>query len=120
MISNLSTMTTMMKFFLTACLALGSTLAFAPSRSFQRGATSVFSSADDFSSYSTTDPLQQLAYKDTLVGTGDAIEKGKVVTIAYQGRLMSNGRKFDEGNGYSFRLGEGKVIPGWEIGLLVG
>jgi FKBP-type peptidyl-prolyl cis-trans isomerase len=72
-----------------------------------------------FDSYSISDPLQQLAYRDTEVGTGEVIEKGKVVTVAYEGRLMSNGFKFDFGKGYAFRFGEGRVIPGWEVGLVV-
>jgi FKBP-type peptidyl-prolyl cis-trans isomerase len=60
-----------------------------------------------------------LAYRDIEIGTGDVIEKGKVVTVAYEGRLMSNGYKFDFGKGYAFRFGEGRVIPGWEVGLVV-
>jgi FKBP-type peptidyl-prolyl cis-trans isomerase len=39
--------------------------------------------------------------------------------MAYEGKLMSNGSMFDSGNGYSFRLGDGKVLPGWEQGLSV-
>jgi FKBP-type peptidyl-prolyl cis-trans isomerase len=75
----------------------------------------------EFDSYSITEPNEsnQIVYKDTIVGTGDIIEKGKVITVAYEGRLMLNNKKFDSGKGYSFRLGEGRVIPGWENGLLV-
>jgi hypothetical protein len=68
--------------------------------------------ADPFSSYRQTND-QALAYRDTLLGTGDVAEKGNVITVAYKGRLMSTGAQFDEGTGYGFRLGEGKVIPGW-------
>lgn len=75
---------------------------------------------DPFSSYSQDDPLQQLAFQDAEIGSGDAITKGDVITVAYTGRLMSNGRKFDSGTGYSFEFGAGKVIPGWEKGLQVG
>ena len=70
-----------------------------------------------FDDYSQTEPDQDLAYQDTVVGTGDVAEEGKVVTVAYKGTLMSNGKKFDEGPGISFRLGSRKVIPGWEQGI---
>jgi hypothetical protein len=74
---------------------------------------------NDFNIYSIANPVQQLAIKDEVVGDGDVAEKGKVLTMAYEGKLMSNGYMFDSGVGYSFRLGDGKVIPGWEQGLSV-
>ena len=43
-----------------------------------------------FDDYSQTDPNQGLEYKDTLIGTGDVVEAGKVLTVAYKGRIMSN------------------------------
>lgn len=70
-----------------------------------------------FDAYQPTASQTSLEFKDTVVGDGEMAEKGKVLTVAYEGRLMSNGKVFDKGNGYSFRLGEGKVIPGWEKGL---
>lgn len=72
---------------------------------------------DPFESYQQS-PDQQLRVKDTVIGDGEVAQNGKVLTVAYQGRLMSTGKQFDQGEGYSFRLGEGKVIPGWEQGLL--
>ena len=71
-----------------------------------------------FDEYSQTEPDQDLAYEDTVVGTGDVAMEGKLVTVAYKGTLMSNGKKFDEGPGISFRLGEGRVISGWERGIV--
>jgi FKBP-type peptidyl-prolyl cis-trans isomerase len=110
--------------------AIGATLAFAPLPMTQQIAatgrifsmystTSALEEVDAFNSYSIDNPLQQLAYRDTVIGTGDVIEKGKVAIVAYEGRLMSNGYKFDFGTGYAFRFGEGRVIPGWEVGLAV-
>mmetsp|Transcript_25933 Transcript_25933/g.47690 ORF Transcript_25933/g.47690 Transcript_25933/m.47690 type:complete len:199 (+) Transcript_25933:123-719(+) len=106
------------------------TSAFAPARQQQRqqqqpsmlvkpqAAPSLLSlNSASFDDYSQTEPDQDLAYQDTVVGTGDVAEEGKVVTVAYKGTLMSNGYKFDEGPGISFRLGSGKVIPGWEQGI---
>jgi len=72
-----------------------------------------------FEAYSVTDPNQGLATKDTVVGTGEAAKTGDVITVAYAGRLMSNGKQFDAGAGFSFKLGEGRVMPGWEQGISV-
>ena len=72
-----------------------------------------------FEEYSQTDLTQDLAYKDVVIGTGDddVAEEGSFVTVGYKGTLMSNGKQFDEGS-ISFRLGEQKVIPGWERGIM--
>lgn len=71
----------------------------------------------EFDEYSQTEPTQDLGYEDTLIGTGDMAMEGKVVTVAYKGTLMESGKTFDEGS-ISFRLGEGRVIAGWERGLV--
>mmetsp|Transcript_3797 Transcript_3797/g.5833 ORF Transcript_3797/g.5833 Transcript_3797/m.5833 type:complete len:207 (+) Transcript_3797:64-684(+) len=71
-----------------------------------------------FDEYSQTDPDQDLAYEDTLIGTTDGVAmEGKFVTVAYKGQLMSNNKVFDEGQ-ISFRLGDNKVIKGWDRGLI--
>jgi FKBP-type peptidyl-prolyl cis-trans isomerase len=70
-----------------------------------------------FDDYSQTDPMQDLAIQDTVLGSGPVAEKGRVVTVAYKGRLMCSGKEFDSGTGFSFRLGDGRVIPGWEAGI---
>ena len=77
------------------------------------------SSSSSFDSYSITNPLQKLAYRDVVIGDGETIQNGKVITVAYEGRLLSNGKQFDFGKGYAFRLGDQRVIPGWEVGLQV-
>ena len=76
---------------------------------------------DAFDGYDCLSQSQtELAFKDLVVGDGDdVLEEGKVATIAYTGRLMSSGKQFDQGPGYAFRLGDGNVVPGWEIGLRV-
>ena len=48
-------------------------------------------------------------------------QSGDTVTIHYTGNLKSNGKKFDSsigGEPIKFRLGQGRVIKGWEDGLL--
>lgn len=70
-----------------------------------------------FDDYLPTAEDQDLAYQDTAVGSGDMAMEGKFLTMAYKGKLMSNNKQFDEGT-ISFRLGENRVIPGWEQGLV--
>jgi FKBP-type peptidyl-prolyl cis-trans isomerase FkpA len=58
--------------------------------------------------------------EDLKVGTGDAAVPGKTVTVHYTGWLTS-GKKFDSsydhGQPFSFVLGTGSVIPGWDMGV---
>jgi FKBP-type peptidyl-prolyl cis-trans isomerase len=61
-----------------------------------------------------------LQYKDVTVGSGDEAQPGKTVSVHYTGWL-TNGAKFDSsidrGQPFSFTLGAGGVIPGWEEGV---
>jgi FKBP-type peptidyl-prolyl cis-trans isomerase len=71
---------------------------------------------DLFENY-TPGETKLLASKDTAVGSGEVFAKaGDVVTMKYEGRLLSNNEKFDGGT-FSFKLGQGKVIRGWDEGL---
>tara|TARA_B110001452_G_C15199277_1_gene416263 strand:- start:676 stop:1314 length:639 start_codon:yes stop_codon:yes gene_type:complete len=61
-----------------------------------------------------------LKYIDELVGSGDAIEKGTKIRVDYTGRLAKDGTVFDSSKGrgpFTFPLGEGRVIPGWDEGV---
>lgn len=61
-----------------------------------------------------------LQYVDLVVGTGDAAVAGKTATVHYTGWL-TNGKKFDSsvdrGQPFSFPLGAGRVIKGWDEGV---
>lgn len=51
-------------------------------------------------------------------GDGPAVDSGKLLTVKYSGRRLENDSVFQSST-YSFVLGNGKVIPGWEQGLKV-
>jgi FKBP-type peptidyl-prolyl cis-trans isomerase len=73
---------------------------------------------DPFASY-VPGVSKDLAFRDLVVGEGEASQIGDVLTVAYVGKLMKTGKKFDEGSGFRFKLGEGRVLKGWETGLQV-
>lgn len=74
----------------------------------------------------TTTP-SGLQYEDTVPGAGTEAVAGKSVRVHYTGWLYdpnannSRGKKFDSskdrGQPFSFRLGGGEVIRGWDEGV---
>ncbi|MBL8824950.1 MAG: FKBP-type peptidyl-prolyl cis-trans isomerase [Planctomycetia bacterium] len=61
-----------------------------------------------------------LKYIDLATGNGDKAKIGSKIGVIYTGTLKT-GEKFDSNVGkapYSVTIGEGRVIKGWEIGLL--
>lgn len=58
--------------------------------------------------------------QDIKVGKGAEAKAGQSVTVDYTGRL-TDGTKFDSsvdsGKPFTFLLGAGKVIPGWDQGV---
>src|SRR5437763_1687422 len=63
---------------------------------------------------------QDLTKEDTREGTGSAAAKGDAVEVHYTGWLK-DGTKFDSskdrGRPFSFTLGAGQVIQGWDQGV---
>lgn len=61
-----------------------------------------------------------LKYEDTVEGTGALAQKGQMVSVHYTGWL-ENGTKFDSSKDrnqpFSFKLGAGQVIRGWDEGV---
>jgi len=64
---------------------------------------------------STTEGLR---YEITSAGNGDFPTNGTNVTVNYTGKLL-NGTVFDSNNkgSFSFALGTGRVIQGWDLGI---
>lgn len=76
------------------------------------------------------DPLPKavtkLVIQDTIPGTGKEAKKGKTIKVNYTGWLydpskpMGRGKQFDTSAGsepFSFELGGGRVIKGWDEGF---
>ena len=61
---------------------------------------------------------------ETLIpGSGDAIKNGQQATVQYVGVLFKDGKEFDTSWGkgkqpFTFTLGSGQVISGWDQGVL--
>ncbi|CAH1182201.1 unnamed protein product [Phyllotreta striolata] len=62
-----------------------------------------------------------LVIEDIKAGQGNPAKPGRIVTVYYEGRLKNNNKVFDatkQGKGFSFKLGSGEVIKGWDVGLV--
>ena len=89
----------------------------------------LFSSNYQFKEPKKVDPVvvADLVKTDKKLGTGDVASKGKTVSVHYTGWLYDEaasghqGVKFDSSRDrnqpYDFALGEGQVIPGWDMGV---
>jgi FKBP-type peptidyl-prolyl cis-trans isomerase len=59
--------------------------------------------------------------EDVTVGTGPAVKSGDLITVHYVGTLPG-GKEFDSsrprGQPFTVPVGAGRVIRGWDIGLL--
>ena len=63
-----------------------------------------------------------LKTEDLVVGSGAAAESGKPISVQYVGVSYSTGKQFDaswdSGSPFDFTLGAGKVIKGWDEGIV--
>lgn len=64
--------------------------------------------------------MSELKIEDLVEGSGATAERGRTVSVHYTGWLV-DGRKFDSsldrGRPFSFPLGAGRVIRGWDEGV---
>ena len=67
------------------------------------------------------DPPTKLEIEDIVKGKGKAAKEGDTVSVQYAGVSFSTGQEFDaswnRGEPFSFGLGQGQVIPGWDEGV---
>lgn len=73
-------------------------------------------------SMDTQSTITELKIEDTLVGTGATATAGDMVTMNYVGMLL-DGTVFDASKnhgdtGFTFTLGAGQVIQGWDTGIV--
>lgn len=63
-----------------------------------------------------------LVIEEIVVGEGDQAQPGQTAVVHYVGVAASNGEEFDaswnRGDPFSFPLGGGYVISGWDQGVL--
>lgn len=71
--------------------------------------------------FKTSDKVTKLETKDLTVGKGAAAKSGDCLEVKYYGTLADSGKKFDENftepTALKFQLGQGQVIPGWDLGV---
>lgn len=64
--------------------------------------------------------IQGVTVIDSKVGIGATAKKGSVLCMRYIGKLEKGSKIFDKntkGKPFSFNLGKGEVIKGWDIGI---
>jgi FKBP-type peptidyl-prolyl cis-trans isomerase len=73
--------------------------------------------ADPIIETETAEDGPVLVVEDVEVGIGnETAEQGDNVTVSYRGTL-ENGHEFDKANKFTFLLGAGDVIKGWDLGI---
>jgi FKBP-type peptidyl-prolyl cis-trans isomerase len=79
---------------------------------------------DNEQAYSMKQTESGLEYRDVKKGTGDALKPGQTCVVHYTGWLWQDnakGKEFDSsvkrGTPFSFRVGAGRVIQGWDEGV---
>ncbi|WP_442933662.1 FKBP-type peptidyl-prolyl cis-trans isomerase [Micromonospora sp. CPCC 206060] len=69
-----------------------------------------------------TGTLTKLTATPLIKGTGPAAQAGQQITVNYVGAFYATGEEFDaswkRSQPFTFQLGGGQVIPGWDQGLV--
>ncbi|KKR10698.1 MAG: Peptidyl-prolyl cis-trans isomerase [Candidatus Woesebacteria bacterium GW2011_GWA1_39_21] len=81
----------------------------------------MYSNGSTISNMQITQTQKDMVKEDILIGNGTEAVDGKTITVNYEGTL-EDGTKFDSSydrdQPFSFTLGEGGVIKGWDLGVL--
>jgi len=81
----------------------------------------MYSNGSTISNMQITQTQKDIVKEDILIGNGTEAVDGKTITVNYEGTL-EDGTKFDSSydrdQPFSFTLGEGGVIKGWDLGVL--
>jgi peptidylprolyl isomerase len=84
------------------------------------GISTDMSSKPEIPKQSGKEPTK-LVVTDIVKGKGATAKSGDTVAVHYVGVLFSDGQQFDaswdSGSPFSFALGQGSVIPGWDEGV---
>lgn len=63
----------------------------------------------------------ELQISDHKIGTGKEVVRGSLLVVEYEG-FLEDGTKFDSsfdrGKSFQFVFGTGRVIKGWDLGLI--
>jgi FKBP-type peptidyl-prolyl cis-trans isomerase len=65
-------------------------------------------------------PSPTVGIDDLVVGSGAVAQTGNTVTVDYVGRLQDGSQfdsSYDRGQPFTFRIGAGQVIAGWDRGV---
>lgn len=113
------------------CLALVAAVAGCGSSSSSTGSTTTTSTSESAPVSEKTKPKvvvpkgappKKLVIKEVEKGSGPAAKPGDEVTVQYVGVSYKSGKEFDSSwsrnEPFSFKLGAGQVIPGWDQGVV--
>ncbi len=86
-----------------------------------KGAQTTGSDATQVAPQAEQKPEAKVEIEDSVVGTGVEAVDGKTIVVHYTGTLKEGGTKFDSSldrkEPFSFTLGAGQVIRGWDQGI---
>lgn len=75
----------------------------------------------EFDVDTSAEPPTELVIEDLVEGEGDEAVAGAEITVHYVGKSLSTGEQFDaswdRGQYFTFVLGQGRVIQGWDQGF---
>jgi FKBP-type peptidyl-prolyl cis-trans isomerase len=89
----------------------------------EEGTTTAHQATKSATENATITPMQEvteLIVEDLAEGTGDKAVSGKKITVNYKGTLTDGTQfdsSYDRGQPFTFTLGTGQVIQGWDQGF---